>query len=531
MGATIAGLPTMLAIQLRTGWKAAALWVVGVSAAMVGTTSSISGLYDSATKIHGYAEALTAGDALVAVNGKVAGIDSLGGIVANEFGFLAAFALPLMGLTLVARPTRRDEESGCLELLLAGRIGRAAPLVAAVVIATVALVLTSVAFAASLVAIGVPTEGAVAYAASLGSLGFVFAGVAALGAQVVEHARTVRGVGLGVLVVAYLVRGVADVRGSELVWASPLGWQEQVRAFGATRWWPLLVPLVAGAALAAAAVALAARRDLTSALFHRAGANPRASSALRRPVGLAVHTHRGSIIGWAVGAVVVSGVFGALTQQVSDALVGNPALGTAFGGPGTSASSVDSFLSMTVLLLVLLCAGYGIQGASALRAEEVSGRLESTLAGTTARSRWLALQIGVILAGAVVVAALGALALAVGATWSTGDRGQGLRLLLAVTAYAPAILVLAAVPVALFGVAPRLQPLGWTFFAVTTLVAFLATPLGLPAWVAGLAPTGHVGFVPLEVADTWGLWELTAVAVGLLALALAGFVRRGIPRG
>ncbi len=531
MGATTSGVPTMLAIQLRTGWKAPALWVVGVAAAMAGTTSSISGLYDSAAKIHGYAEAVTSGDALVAVNGRVAGIDSLGGIVANEFGFLAAFALPLMGLTLVARSTRRDEESGRLELLLAGRIGRAAPLVAALVTATVALVLTSVAFAACLVAIGVPTEGALAYAASLGSLGFVFAAVAALGAQVVERARTVRGIGLGVLVAAYLVRGVADVFDSGLVWASPLGWQEEVRAFGATRWWPLLVPLVAGVVLAGVAVALVARRDLTSALFHRTGANPRASLALRRPVGLAVRTHRGSIMGWAVGAVVVSGAFGALTQQVADALVGNPALEKALGGSGAATSGVDSFLAMTVLLLALLCAGYGIQGVSALRAEEVSGRLESTLAGTTSRSRWLVTQVSVVLAGGVVVAVLGALALAVGAAWSTGDGAQGARLLPAVTAYGPAVLVLVVVPVALFGIAPRLQPLGWALFAVTTLLAFLATPLNLPGWAAGLAPTDHVGFVPLETVDAAGLWGLSAVAVALLGAGLAGFVQRGIPRG
>ena len=82
--------------------------MLGLSAALAGTTVAIHRSYDTAAKIHAYAAALGTGDALVAVNGRVAGIDSLGGVIANEFGFVAAFALPLMGISLVARVTRRD---------------------------------------------------------------------------------------------------------------------------------------------------------------------------------------------------------------------------------------------------------------------------------------------------------------------------------------------------------------------------------------------------------------------------------------
>ena len=87
---------------------------------MIGTAASVAALYDTPAKIHTYAQAVTSGNALVAINGKVEGIDSLGGVIQDEFGFMAAFLLPLLGISLVARATRREEESGRLELLLGG---------------------------------------------------------------------------------------------------------------------------------------------------------------------------------------------------------------------------------------------------------------------------------------------------------------------------------------------------------------------------------------------------------------------------
>lgn len=231
----LAGTPTMAAIGWRTSWKALAGWVVGPAAMLGGTVFAIQGTYDTPAKIRAYARAVGSGDALVAINGRIAGIDSLGGVIANEFGFVAAFALPLMGISLVARLTRREEESGRLDLLTAGRIGRASPVAAAGGTVTVAVVLATTVFAASLAAVGIAAPAALLYACSLGSLALCFAGVAALAAQGASHARGVYAAGLGMLALAYLVRGAGDALDTWLSWLSPLGWAEKTQSFGERR--------------------------------------------------------------------------------------------------------------------------------------------------------------------------------------------------------------------------------------------------------------------------------------------------------
>jgi len=141
-------------------------------------------------EISSYADAV-AGGALYAINGKVEGIDSLGGVIQDEFGFMAAILLPLLGISLIAGSTRREEEAGRLELLLSGRIGRRSPVLAALIVTTATVAAVVVAFIFALVPADVPASAAILYAASLGGLAFVFAGLAALITQVTLHARGV----------------------------------------------------------------------------------------------------------------------------------------------------------------------------------------------------------------------------------------------------------------------------------------------------------------------------------------------------
>ena len=524
----LAGTRTMGRIQWRASWKALTSWVVGLAAMLGGTAFAVHGSYDTSEKIHEYAAAVGSGDALVAINGRIAGLDSLGGVIANEFGFIAAFALPFMGISLVARLTRREEESGRLDLLAAGRIGRAAAVASAAGTVAAAALLTSVVFAACLVAVGIPTAAAILYAASLGALTLCFAGVAALAAQAVSHARGVYAAGLGALALAYLVRGAGDALDTWVTWVSPLGWAEKTQAFGDRRWWPLLLPLAVAVGAVAVAVVAAGRRDVGSALVPQRPLEPRAGSALQHPLGLALRLGRSSLLGWTVVAVLVSGMFGALTKQASGAIGGNDALRRALGG--ADATGADVLIRLDLLLLTLLAAAYTLQWVGSMHDEETGGRLEVTLSGTTSRAHWLAAHVAGLLLGLAVVGLAGTAALSLSTAWSLGDSAQVARLAGSAAAYLPVVVVLAAAAVALFGARPRWLGLGWAWLVLTAVVALLGPALKLPGWVTTLAPTDHVGDLPGGAVDGTGLLGLCLVAAVLVAVAFVGFHRRDLPQ-
>lgn len=523
------GLGTLLRIVMHIQRRAALVWVLVLGASMIGTAASIASLYDTPAKIHSYAAAVTAGNALLAINGKVEGIDSLGGVIADEFGFMAAFLLPLLGISLVARATRREEESGRLELLLGGRIARHQPTLAALLVASATILATGVLFAAGLIGSGVPVAGSVLYAASLGCLAFVFAGVAALLAQLTLHARGVYTWSLIVLAASYVLRGVGDVTGTWITWLTPLGWAEKAAPFGDQRWWALVIPIAVGLALGGGALRLAAGRDLGSALV-RGGPGPeRAAARLRSPIGLAVWIHRPATLGWLAGGVLLTGMMGALSQQLLDAMAGNPALTTAMGI--TDGRPMDGFVAAVQLYLAVIAAGYVVQAIGTLRAEEAEGRLEARLSGTLSRTRWLAAHALVVLGGLVVVVVGSLIVLGLTTALSVGDTSELGPILGSGLAYLPADLVLAGLALALYGLRPRWFGLAWAGFAVITFIAFLGPGLKLPQWVLDLSPTTHVGNPPAGGIQTSALAVMTGVAVTLVAVGFTAFRRRGVPQG
>lgn len=519
----------MTGIVWRTRRRAVILWTMALSATMAFTAIAVAGLYDTPAKIQGYADAVTSGSALVAINGRVEGINTLGGVIQDEFGFLASFLLPLLGISLVAASTRRDEQLGRLELLLAGRIRRSDPTTAALLVAGAAIVTTPVLFAAGLVAAGVPVAGAVLYSLALGALAFVFAGLAAVLAQVVPYSRGVYTWSLIILVVAYVTRGVGDVKGLWITWLSPLGWAEKASPFAAQRWWTLLVPLAVGTGLGAAAVALARRRDLGSSL-RRSGAGPeRASAALRSPLGLATRIHAPAALGWLAGGVLLAGMLGALAQPMLDALGANSSLAQAMGID--RGDLTNGFLAATQLYVAIIACGYVVQAVGALRAEEAEGRLETRLAGVLSRRAWLGAQAAVVATGLLVVVLVPSWVLAVTANWSTGGSVSLSAVMGAGLAYLPAELLLGGLALALFGIRPRLFALAWLVYGVTVFVAFLGPSLHFRQVVLDLSPTTHVGYPPLDPVQVGGLVVLGAVAAVLVAVGFGAFRSRGIPQG
>ncbi|HVV12047.1 hypothetical protein [Amycolatopsis sp.] len=523
-----AGLATMAGIVWRTRRRGILVWVVVLATSMIGTAAAIAGLYDTPAKIRSYADAVTSGSALAAINGHVEGIDSLGGVIQDEFGFLASFLLPLLGIALIAGSTRREEESGRLETILGGRIARHQPALAALVVATEAILAVSVLFVAGLAFSGVPMSGAILYGAALGALAFAFAGFAALLAQLVLHARGVYVWSLIVLAVAYVLRGVGDTTKTWLTWLSPLGWAEKTAPFGDQRWWVLAVPVAVGLASGGAAVWLAGRRDVGSALL-RGGAGPARATRFRRsPIGFAVWIHRPATAGWLAGGLLLTGMMGALARQFLDAMAGNPALADAMGIEG--GRPLDGFVAATQLYLAVIGAGYVVQAIGTLRVEETEERLEARLAGTLFRVRWLAAHGAVIAAGLVLIVVGSSLVLALSTAWSVGNTGEFGAIMTAGLDYLLPELVLAGLALALFGLWPRGFGFAWAGYGVATFIAFLGRGLKLPPWVLDIAPTTHVGNPPLGTADPGSVVGLAIVAIALVLVGFLAFRCRDVPR-
>jgi ABC-2 type transport system permease protein len=519
---------SLLRLVLRRDRFLMPLWIVVLTVAPLGYLSSINAAYpDAAARQHFYDLNVTSATFVVR-NGPLYG-SSAGNLLAWQCGFVPVVA-GLIALLTVVRHTRAEEEAGRRELTGATVVGRHAGLAAAVLAACGACLVYGLLVGLGVAAQGVPAAGAFALGLGFSLVGWVFAGVGAVAAQLTWGASGARGIGIGVLVLAFLLRAAGDSSettggsGGWLAWLSPIGWAHRLRPFAGERWWVLLVGVASTVLLAVAAAGLSARRDLGAALLPARLGRPTAKASLRSPLALAWRLQRGTLLVWTVCLALVGLLMGGVAQNVSDLVRDNKAVADVFSRLGGGGAVVDAYLAGTMTLFGLAAAGCAVQATLKLRAEEAAGRAEPLLATAVGRIGWaLAHLTFAVLGPAVVLAITG---------WATGlAYGDGARLVPSALAQLPAVWVLAGLAAALIGFLPRFAAAAWGLLGAFLLLSLVGSALQWNDVVLGISPFAHLPRLPGGTfSPTPVVWLVVIAAVAGVG-GLAALRRRDMPVG
>jgi ABC-2 type transport system permease protein len=530
---TLAGTRVLARFALRRDRIMLPVWLYIV---LIGTASNaytFARLYKTAAQRATLVASGESNPALLFLYGRLNG-DSVGALTAWRYGVWASLFAALMTIFLVIRHTRADEESGRLELIGAGAVGRHAPLLSAIAVAAVANLTLTVALAVVLPILSLPATGSVALALAVGTCGLAFAGVSAVAAQLTSSARAARGLAISVLGAAFLLRAIGDSAGAKgpawLTWVLPLGWTELLRPFASERWWALLLPIAVFVVGVAAAFWLAARRDLGAGLLPDRPGRPHASAALRGPVTLAWRLQWPSLAAWAAGYAVLFAACGAAGKGIGQLVGTSGALRTEFTRLGGQSAIVNAYLAGLMLLAGLIAAGYGVMAVLRLHAEESGNLADPVLAGTTGRVRWGLSHILVAVTGMASLLVIAGVATGLGYGVPAGDPGHEVAALLgAGLAELPAALVIAGLAAAAFGLAARASvAVGWTALGLAVLLNIFGAVVQLSHWVMDVSPFTHVPHLPGGPVSAAPLIWLAGIGLALIAAGLAGLRRRDI---
>ena len=485
--------------------------------------------------------AFKAGNAISRVfDGPTAGTE-LGALAFTEFGGIITVLVAIMSFQAVVRHTRAEEEAGRAELVGSAVVGHHARLAAALIVTLGADLVFGVAAAVTLVALGLPVAGSVVAGAGFAGVGACFAGIAAITSQVAESQRAANAMAGAVLGVAFLLRAVGDASGQvansgvEVIsawpsWLSPLGWNQQLRAYHQDN--VAVLGLFAGLVVAAIAVAVAleAHRDVGAGLVQTRPGPARGGRALRSPLGLAWRLQRGIVLSWAIGIGVVAAAFGAVGESADEFLGSNDQFREAMQAIAGGGSLLDSYFAFMMGFLGVAAAGVTVQAVLRARAEETGGRLEPILAAAVGRGRWLASHVGVAAAGTVAVYVSAGVAGALGYGLATGDLGRGVEGLgAAALAQAPAALALGGVVLAAVAIAPRwAAAIGWGALGVSLVIGQLGALLELPNAVLDVSPFTHVPRIPAEQMAVLPVVALVLVGAVLAGVAFVAVRRRDV---
>ena len=325
----------------------------------------------------------------------------------------------------------------------------------------------------------------------------------------------------------YVLRAVGrPVRGlAQLAVAVRVG-DPAARVRSTTRWWVLALPVLLAAARSSGAVALADRRDVGAGLLpDRPGP---ARGTLGSVTALTLRLHRGGALAWGLGILVLGAVMGGIAPGVAD-IAGSAEVQDMLRRTGGGGALVDAFLATEVSFLAVAVTAFAVAAVVRASGEETEGRTESVLATATSRSAVLGAVGLVALAGPVVLM----LGFGLGASLTYGAQQDGVPaalgvLLPAALAPLPAVWLVSGVGLLLFGLRARWATLGWAVLAGCLLLGQVGELLGLPGWVVGLSPYGHLPRLPAESFAIGPELGLTAIAAALLALAVWRYRERDV---
>jgi ABC-2 type transport system permease protein len=524
----LSGTAGLARLALRRDRVLLPLWV-GLFAALVWFSASATvDLYPTLAARVEAANTINSAAAVVALYGPIYDPTSLGALSMTKMTALYAALMSILMVMLMVRHTRAEEEAGRLELVGAGVVGRAAPMAAALLVVGGASCVLGLLAAGALLAAGLPVSGSLLFGAGWAATGLCFSAVAAVAAQVTTGGRAASGLGFMVIALAYAARAIGDLAEQGpgwLSWLSPIGWNQQIRAFAGDRWSVLVLPLAATAVLVPIAFTIRSRRDLGSGLL-RDRPGP-AAGRLGSPAALAWRLQRPLLVAWTAGCAVLALMMGSIAHNVAD-LLNSPGIAKIVRQLGGQQGLTDAFLAAELGLVGTIIAAYGISAVTRLRTEETAGHAEAVLATGTPRIGWAASHWLLALAGVGWLMLVAGLATGLGHALAVGDSSQVLRITVAALTRIPAAWVLVALVVAVWGLRPHATAVVWGAYAAFIVVGEFGRLWGVPGALMDVSPFAHSPVLPGPAAGLSGVFWLTLIAGALLAGGTIAFRHRDL---
>jgi ABC-2 type transport system permease protein len=452
---------------------------------------------------------------------------TVSGYTAWRVGGTLAIAAAAFGLLAAVRAFRSEEDTGRLELVLAGVVGRRTANLSAMAAIAAGVVILWLAEFAGFVAGGLPAGGSAYLALATASVVPVCVGVGAVASQLAPTRQTALELGAATVALLFALRVIADTTSGAgwVRWATPLGWAEQLRPFSGAQPLVLLLPVAATVLLLVAASWIASGRDIGTGVLSGGDSSEPHLGLLSSPTAQAIRSERGSLVVWTSGVAAFAFLLGAVSKSISPADVSESMRKEIAKLGSGSILTPTGYLGFVFIFFVLAVSLFACAQVGAARRAEAEHQLETLLAQPVSRRRWLG---GRLLLGTCATVAISLIAGLL--TWA-GAASAGVsislrRMLEAGANCLPVALLFLGVAALAYAVAPRASAgIAYGLVTVAFLWQLVGSLLGAPKWLVDLTPFRHVGLVPTQPFRVGAAVVMLAIGA-VSALAAVGAFRR-----
>lgn len=422
----------------------------------------------------------------------------------------AAVILAILNVILVISHTRKEEDSGRLELIRAGAIGRFAPLAAVFIKIIGANLLGGIAMMLAFIAVSFPVAGAFAAGMSIALSVCFIAALTAVLAQIAPNARLARGLSFGAIAIFVIINVVANsVDSYSLLMWTPFGWCAYARPYADENWLFFLFAIPINALMIILAFTLMEHRDINSGYLREMKSRSVGRRNFKSPFALSWRLQKGTLFVWLIAYTLMGLVIGSLVPTINEMFAGTtfaPELSAILGGPGRA------FLAILSYILTQVVTAFAIMTILRYREEESLIRSEMVLSAPISRINYIT--------GPILISYLGSAAAIVLFGLFTGDFISSISRI-------PAVWITVSITMLFYGIAPRVAaPIGWGFFGIVLAIEFMWEMRFVGNGVFRLSPFSWV--YPGTNVSLLTIILMILVSAVLTGIGLVGFTRRNI---
>jgi ABC-2 type transport system permease protein len=462
--------------------------------------------------------------------GEPYSIVSVGGYSAWRVGGTLAIVAAAFGLLAAVRALRTEEETGRMELILAGIVGRRTAYLSAMAAIGAGIFLLWLGEFAGFAAGGLPVGGSAYLALATASVVPVCVGVGALASQLAPTRRLALELGGAVIGLLFLLRVIADTASGMgwLRWATPLGWAEELRPFASTRPVVLILPVLASALLLGLAARIAVRRDVGTGVLPASDTADPDLRLLSSPTAQALRSERGSLAVWVLSVGAFAFILGVIAKSISSAVIPGSAQHELEKLGAGSIVTPTGYVAFVFIFFVLSISLFACAQIGAARHEEADERLETLLALPVGRRAWLG--------GRMLLATGGAIAISLTAgllTWAGAESGGATlslpKMLEAGANCLPTAILFLGLAALAYAIVPRASAgIAYGLVTIAFLWELVGSLLGVPRWLVELTPFKHVAPVPVQTFSTGAALIMVGIGVIAAIAAIEAFRRRDL---
>lgn len=467
-------------------------------------------------------------------------LGTLGGYMSWKYGALFALGAGVWSILALSGTLAGEAARGSLDFVAAAPFGKrriALEKLAAhltllwLVMAVIAVMIfvSSNAFGDAALGDPIPLGGCIGFALWVGFIALCFGGLAFALAPLLGRAGSAAVA--GVVMVALWVASGLNI-GGPLAAVSPFHWTvNHIPLVGFYDWTGLAAVGVVAVIFLALGVELFQRRDLGVTTGLSLPSLPKDVLGVRGPVARAFGDQLPRTLAWGLGMGLMGGLLASLVGSFASQVGGDTTITQAFATifPGYNFASAGGWLQLYIAIFYIAAGFAAVTFVSKWASDETEGRLEEVLASPMSRARWVIAGGVSAVAAVVLMTAIVAVAIGVGASAGGASAGDALVGSASLGFYAVAIVGIGFAVGGLLRTSLAAEITALVVVA-TYLIDLLAPALKLPDWFHQLALTAHMGQPMIGQWDVPGVIACLVLAVGGILVGAWGVTRRDINR-